>query len=295
MTCNPRNEPAFRPPAEAGSVLIQTDTGCPWNACAFCGMYRDTPFESRGLDDVFTLIHREALMEPDARRVFLADGDVMARPYAELKAILDELAVRFPRLARVNLYATGRSIRAKTPFELGQLHAAKLHTLYLGLESGDEPILQRMAKGESAADMADAVCRAQSAGLHASVMILLGLGGQADSDRHARATAAVLNRMQPRLLSALRVVPVPGTPLWRWIREGLFRELTEQAVVAELRLILADLAMESTVFRANHASNVFPLEGRLPRDRKRLLDELDHLLASGRLDTKSPGPMPFSL
>ena len=55
------------------------------------------------------------------------------------------------------------------------------------------------------------------------------------------------------------------------------------------------LDLRSTVFRANHSSNVVPLEGRLPRDRDRLLADLDGLLGADVLDKVSPGPMPFRL
>jgi hypothetical protein len=46
-----------------------------------------------------------------------------------------------------------------------------------------------------------------------SVMVLIGLAGELRSMQHAQETARALNRMQPRLLSALRLIPVPGTPL----------------------------------------------------------------------------------
>ena len=42
-------------------------------------------------------------------------------------------------------------------------------------------------------------------------MILIGLGGEINSDVHAKKTVDALNKMQPRLLSALRVIPIPGT------------------------------------------------------------------------------------
>jgi hypothetical protein len=71
--------------------------------------------------------------------------------------------------------------------------------------------------------------------------------------------------------------------------------LTEWQAVDELRNILERLDLESTVFRANHASNVVPLEGRLPRDKVRLLAEIRSLLASRQLDRLSPGPMPLWL
>ena len=126
-------------------------------------------------------------------------------------------------------------------------------------------------------------------------MVLLGLGGQAGSAAHADRTAEALNRMQPRLLSTLRVVPIPGTPLGREMKARRFLEVSERGVVEELRRVLAGLEMANTVFRANHVSNVVPLEGRLPKDKARLVAELDALLRSERLDRYSPGAQPLWL
>jgi radical SAM superfamily enzyme YgiQ (UPF0313 family) len=193
------------------------------------------------------------------------------------------------------VYTTGRAISAKSDADLRRLRDLKLHTLYLGLESGDEEALCWMEKGETAAHMVHAGMRAQECGLRLSVMVLLGLAGREHSRRHARATAAALNLLQPRMLSVLRLIPIPGTPLANDIREGRFEMLSEQQAVEELRVVVADLRLNGTIFRANHSSNVLPLEARLPRDQSRLLEELDYLLLSGRLDAKGPGPMPLSL
>ena len=291
----PPNDPLFRPPAEADSLILQTDIGCPYNRCRFCGMYRDVPFRRRPPDEVRALIAAARHGQPETTRVFLADGDAMARPYAELAFILRELDAAFPALTRVNAYATGRAIAAKTDDKLRRLRALRLQTLYLGLESGDEATLTAMAKGETAAAMVVAGQRAQVAGLRLSVMVLLGLGGAARSATHAAATAAALNALQPRLLSALRVVPVPGTPLGDDVQAGRFGLPTEHAVVAELRALVADLRLTGTVFRANHSSNVVPLEARLPRDQGALLATLDRLLAGNRLDRRGPGRTPLWL
>lgn len=244
---------------------------------------------------VARLIAAEARHAPDARRVFLADGDVMRRPAAELIELLEELARHFPDLARVNAYATGRAIASKNDAELRRLRELKLCTLYLGLESGDDDLLRRVCKGEESATMIEAAQRAQAAGLRLSVMVLLGLGGREGSDRHADATAAALNAMQPRLLSALRVIPVPGTELHDDVKAGRFCEVSERGAVAELRRLVAGLDLHNTVFRANHSSNVVPLEARFPRDKPALLQVLDRLLASGRLDARSPGTRPLWL
>lgn len=285
----------FRPPAEAHSLIIRIQDGCPWNRCSFCGMYKDVPARFRSLEEIEHAIDSARAEYPSARRIFLADGDVMVLPFDKLHAVLGMLNDRLPRLARVNIYANGSSILNKTDDELRALKRLKLNTLYMGLESGHEDTLRTMKKRESAEEMVEAGRRAQTAGLKMSVMILTGLGGQANSGLHAAATTNALNRMQPRLLSALRVIPIPGTELHNEEQSGNFRQLTEYQAVEELKEMIKGLELESTVFRANHSSNILPMEGRFPKDKGRMLDELDTLLASGVLDAKSPGPPPLSL
>ena len=278
----------FRPPAEADSLIFQVALGCPHNTCRFCAMYKGVPYRVRAQEEVLAEFEQAARRYPDARRIFLADGDVMALSFDRMHTMLDALNRLFPHLARVNLYANGSSILAKTDEELEDLRQLKLNTLYVGLESGDEDLLKKVAKGETAEGMCEAVQRAQAAGLKGSVMVLLGIGGRGGSARHADATAALLNRMQPRLLSALRFVDVPGTDMY----EG-YQAVTEYEAVCELIRLLQGLELEKTVFRANHTSNPVPLEGRFPKDRAALLHLLGTLLP--RLDKKGPGRLPFAL
>ncbi len=281
-------ERLFRPPAEAESLIFQVALGCPHNTCRFCGMYKGVPYRVRPQAEVLAEFEAAARRHPEERRIFLADGDVMALSFERLRALLEALNRLYPRLARVNVYANGSSILAKSEAELRALRALKLDTLYVGLESGDEELLRKVEKGETAAGMCEAVRRAQAAGFKCSVMVLLGLGGGAGSARHADATAAILSRMQPRLLSALRFVEVPGTAMYAG-----YRAATEHEAVGELVRLLRGLELERTVFRANHTSNPVPLEGRLPRDRDALAAALEALLP--RLDRKGPGRLPFSL
>lgn len=282
----------FRPPAEHDSVLIRVADGCPHNACAFCAMYRGVPYRVHEPEDTARAIAQAARAKPLARRVFLADGDALALPTPRLLTILEQLDQHFPALSRVTCYASGRAMAAKSDHDLNALRAAKLRTVYLGLESGCEDILKRMAKNTSAACMIDGAQRMRMAGISVSVMVLLGLGGRAASAAHVRDTALALNAMQPRLLSCLRLVPIPKTPLSAWIQAGRFALLSEAEAARELRDLLAALNLRQTVFRADHVSNILPLAGRLPTDRGRLLEELDELLDARVLDTTGPGRMP---
>ena len=290
-----RNHSLFRPPAEAYSLIIRIANGCPWNQCTFCGMYKGIQCSFQSLEEIEHSISMAWKESPQARRIFLADGDVMALPFGKLKTVLGMLNTRFPRLARVNVYANGHSILQKSEAELRELKALKLSILYMGLESGHEETLRTMKKRETSGEMIEAGRRAQATGLKMSVMVLTGLGGQRHSMLHAAATVHALNRMQPRLLSALRVIPIPGTELYDEEQSGRFTQLTEFQAMEELRTMVQGLDLESTVFRANHSSNILPMEGRFPKDKGRLLAELDALLSSGSLDPESPGPPPLSL
>jgi len=281
----------FRPPAEADSLILRVADGCPWNGCTFCGMYKGVPYKFHGAEHAEKEFAKAAKRWPEARRIFLADGDVMNLAFQTLETMLASLNEKFRLLARVSIYANGASILAKTDAELRRLKELKLHTLYMGLESGDNETLRTVNKRESAEEMIEAGLRAQAAGLRMSVMVLIGLAGKQRSPEHARATAEAVNKMQPRLLSALRLVTTPNTSLYH----SGFKMITEYDAVAELREMIQGLELEQTVFRADHSSNIVPLEARFPKDKERLLAQLAALLASGHLDKKSPGRLPWSL
>ena len=285
----------FRPPGEADSLIIRAAVGCPWNRCDFCGMYKGVKYRYLGLEKIEAdiLSHcrgggADEETRPGTGRIFLADGDVMFLEFDDLEKILLMLNKNCQRFARVSLYANGASILAKTDDQLRRLRELKLHTLYMGLESGHDLTLRKVSKREKSDEMIQAGVRAQAAGLRMSVMVLIGLAGRENSLQHARATAEALNRMQPRLLSALRLIVTPNTPL----AVNGFEMLTEYEAVAETREMIDGLELKQTVFRADHSSNIIPLEARLPRDKKRLLAELDALLSSGKLDKKTPGTLP---
>jgi radical SAM superfamily enzyme YgiQ (UPF0313 family) len=253
-------------------------------------MYKGMKYKAKALDEMAGEFVEAARRFPDTRRIFLADGDAMFLPFGTLRAILEKLGNLFPRLSRVNSYANGSSILAKTAEELRVLRGLKLNTLYLGLESGCEKVLELVSKGETAAKMTEAARLAQDAGLRCSVMALLGIGGRAFSKEHVEATAETLNAMAPRLLSILRFIEVPGAGMF----DG-YEPLSELESVRELRSIIERLELDGTVFTANHASIPVPLKGRLPKDKSAIIEVLDEVISSGVLDDKGPGPLPLYL
>jgi len=274
-------EPVIRPPSEAGSFLLQLTCGCSGNSCTFCAAYKDKPFRLKGLEEIFSDIDSGAMLLPGTRHVFLMDGDAMAMKNDMLLAVLNKLRKAFPRLSRVSSYANGYNITGRSRGELEELSDRKLALIYLGLESGSEEVLTRRKKSSSVREMIKAVAMAKEAGIKSSVIVLLGLGGKELSSEHVACTIEALNRMQPRYLSFLSVMLVPGTPLYEEGRRGEFTELTAIELLKEAHDILEGLDLEGTVFRTNHASNYLPLEGRLPHDKGRLQEVLSSAIGGG--------------
>jgi radical SAM superfamily enzyme YgiQ (UPF0313 family) len=273
----------IRPPSEADSYILQVTYGCSHNRCTFCGTYRDKPFRVRPGEEVLEDIALARLEILETQRVFLADGNALALDTQRLIAILDALGAALPRLRRVGIYASARDVLSKTDAELAALHERRLEIVYLGLESGSDEVLRRVGKGITAAEMVEAVHRVKRAGMRASVIALLGLGGTELSLAHAEATGRVVRAMDPEYLSLLTLMLIPGTELDRQRQSGTF-ELPEPAgLLRELREVVAHLdGLSRCVFRTNHASNYLPLAGTLSRDKARLLATIDQALALGR-------------
>jgi radical SAM superfamily enzyme YgiQ (UPF0313 family) len=275
-------EPVYRPPSEATSYLLHVTYGCSHNECTYCAMYRTKRFEVRKESEVFEDVAAAAKALPGTRRVFLLDGDALTLSTKRLLPVLEALREAFPHLQRVGAYANAVSIASKSDEELRALRERGLGIAYLGLETGDRVVNERIRKGATIEEQVEAVRRAQAAGIKMSVMALLGMGGRERSREHAVATGKVLSAMDPRFASCLCVTPVPGTPLFDDWQAGRFSLLEPEETLDELRLLVENLDVTATVFRSNHASNYLPLGGRLPADKKRLLEAIDEA-RSGRL------------
>lgn len=271
-------QPAIRPPAEADSFLLQVTTGCSSNSCSFCGAYRDKRFAVKSMEEIRADIAEAAPFARTIRRVFLMDGDALVLDNNKLLPILRMLHTAFPKLTRIASYANDYNIINRSDSELHELHDNKLRLIYMGLESGSQRVLDRCNKKSSVEGMIRAVNRCTEAGIKSSVIVLIGLGGTDLTKEHITETAEALNRMQPRLLSFLSLMLIPGTELHRQHQNGDFILPDTEGLLREALGILSLLDLKQTVFRSNHASNHLPLEGRLPADKERLCSVLEEAI-----------------
>ena len=276
--------PLYRPPAEAENLIIQVTLGCSFNQCSFCAMYRSKQYTERPLQAVFADIHQAAALRPDAHRVFLADGDALALPTAQLLAILRELARALPRLARVSCYATPANIQRKSADELALLHQNKLNLLYFGLESGSDLILKKITKGATQRRIIAVLTKAHANGMKVSATVILGLGGSAYSDEHIDGTISLLNSAPVTYLSTLQLYLDESIEAEFNKKFGEpFEALDDFAVLGEQQRLISGLnPPQPIVFRSNHASNALALAGNLPRDREKLLLQLGEAIEGTR-------------
>lgn len=273
-------EPLFRPPSEARSLIFQITIGCSQNQCRFCGMYKGKKFHIRPLGEILTEIAEIPLhYRSRIDRVFLADGDALVYPYDDLCAILDALTSTFPGLTRVASYASPNSLTTKSAEQLAVLRAKRLKILYFGLESGDDETLLAVNKGFDSARMVELALLAREAGMKLSVTAILGLAGRERSLEHARATAEWVNRVNPEYFSLLTMFHRHNDDFVSSLRQCTRREL-----MLEAREMLLHLHPSKTILRSNHVSNFLNLAGSYPKDRERLIADVDAALlyAAGR-------------
>ncbi len=236
-------------------------------------MYTDTqkkfrPKDSKTIDDELAMLAAQRLAP---RRIFLADGDAMTLSTRRLREILLSIRQHFPDIQRVSAYCLPRNVKNKSVEELAELQQLGLGLVYVGCESGDNTVLNLVAKGETWDSSLDALNKLQQAGIRRSVMILNGLGGRKYSEQHALNSALLMNESQPEYLATLVVTFARGLQRFEQPFNSDFTELNTIQLAQEMEILLAHLNLDKTIFRSDHASNYLVLKGILNKDRERLL------------------------
>lgn len=269
----------IRPPSEADSIILQVTVGCSHNRCTFCGTYKDELFRIKDQSVVEADLAFAARYCVRQRRVFLADGDVLALSQTRLISLLEKIREKLPWVNRVSLYGNAKAIRNKSVEQLKQLRALGLDRVYMGLESGHDQVLRTIDKGADAGQMIEAGQRVRAAGLFLSVTALLGIAGATLSHEHARATGQVLSAMEPNQTGILTLMLLENTKLYQLEKAGEFKLPGQQAMLAELRAMVEHLNLKKGQLQSNHASNYLAINARMPRDKEAVLAAIDQALA----------------
>jgi len=275
----------IRPPNEAQSLLVRVTRNCPWNQCLFCPAYKGVKFSRRTVEEVKGDI--DAMAKSYGRQAtviktaFLQDADSLILKTEQILEILRHIKVRFPGIERVTTYGRAATLKRKSVEEFVQLKEAGLTRIHAGLESGSEKVLRMIKKGVTPDDIVDAGRKVTAAGISLSEYIMPGVGGRTLSEEHARETARLLNRVKPDFIRVRTFALPPRSPMKRMVEEGAFVPMTDEEIVAEIRLLVSCLdEMHSFFSCGDYSPNLLmEVNGRLDEKKPHMLREIDKFLS----------------
>jgi len=275
--------PFFRPPSEAKSFILQATIGCSHNNCTYCAMYRkeEQKFRVRPMDEIKEIIDTATQSDLIDDRVFIADGNALVLSKKKLIDIMSYLKEKNPDLERIRMYANVGDILRQGTSNLKELKEHGLDMVYIGFESGDDIVLERIKKGANHEQTVSASLILKEAGIMNSAMVLLGMGGTDRSLEHAEATGKLLTGCDPEYVGALSLQVRPGAPLFEEMERGEFELPNKFQLVKELEVLVQNTELTDGYFFSNHISNYLPIKAKFPEDKEKVLAEIRTVLNSG--------------
>ena len=211
--------------------------------------------------------------------VFLQDANNLVMKPEQLAEALRYLRAQIPEVERVTTYARSSTAAQRTVQELTMLKKAGLDRVHIGLETGYDPLLKFMNKGVTAAKQIKGGQNVKAAGLELSEYVMPGLGGERWSKEHAVATAEVLNQINPDFIRLRTLRVPPRIELYQDLVSGEFTKISDDEVVAEIRLFISKLEGITSYVASDHIMNLIEtVNGQLPLDQEAMLAKLDSYL-----------------
>ena len=279
----------WRPPYEAGSLLLEATAGCTHHKCKFCTLYNDLPFPFRMSpledieEDLQEAAKRNRMWGWECRRVFLTGANPFVLKFDLLMEISALVKRYFPSCESIGSFARITDIGLKSDEELQRLKSAGFDGLTIGMETADGEALHFMNKGYGKNDILVQSRRLDKAGISYKFFYLVGISGKGRGAEGAKVTAEVCNQLHPKLVGANMLTIYPDSELYQEIRKGNWQPEGEKEKYMEMKTLVENLAIE-TEFAAMGASNAVQLYGVLPKDKTKLLAVLDEI--TGSVDEK---------
>jgi len=286
----------WRPPYEADSLLLEVTAGCTHHKCKFCTLYKDLPFPFRispladieeDLTEVQMLLHTPIAKLGDKlfrrpartiRRVYLVGANPFVLAFPRLKAIAELIHQYLPTCESIGGFSRVTDVTLKTDAELQELRALGYTGLTIGVETGDDIALAFMRKGYVAQAIVDQTHRLDATNIAYNFFYLTGISGAGRGQEGALASAAVFNQTHPQIIGSSMLTVFPESELYQEIQDGNWAEESELEKLKEVRTLIAHLTIPVR-FATLGASNAVWVDGHLPADRERLLDELGQVCA----------------
>ncbi|MBW1910282.1 MAG: radical SAM protein [Deltaproteobacteria bacterium] len=250
-----------------------------------CPAYKGTTFSKRSVDEVKKDI--DGMAEDYGRYLeritsaFLQDADTLIIPTKELLEIIEYLKIKFPNITRITTYARAKSMKKKSAASYQALKQAGLTRIHTGMESGSARVLKMIRKGSTPEDILTGGLRVMEAGISLSEYIMPGVGGRSLSEEHALETARLLNTIRPDYIRVRTFAMHPKSPMQKMVEEGTFFPMSDEEIVAEIRLLVSNLDEMHTHFRCGDFSLnlLMGVDGYLDSQKDEMLQEIDTYLS----------------
>ena len=272
----------YVPMAEAYAIQVPVTVGCSYNKCLYCKLNQNNKFRELSLDEIennitkLRYIYEERL--DSAKRFLLAGGNPFVLSVDKLLKIADMIRSNFPKCEYISCFSRADDILRKSPDDLKALHSAGFDRLCIGIESGSDEVLSFQNKNITFSQNLDSMRMLDESNIKYSCYIMLGLGGLDMSESHINGTVSLLNRANPFELTVVTLVLFKGAALIERLKSHEFRRMHPIDALKEGREILSRLEI-NTIWDATHKTNLFPIKGKIPEHRVKLLKRIDDVIA----------------
>ncbi|WP_326907194.1 radical SAM protein [Sedimentibacter sp. MB31-C6] len=267
-----RNDTVYYPKDEMTTVLLPVTSGCSYNKCAFCSMYKDDKYCEVSFSDIkMQLLNIYKYTE----RVFLTGADPMSIGFDKMMELLEMIHYYLPYCACVASYASIKNISKYSVEELSILHDAGLRMLYIGFETGSDDILKLMNKNHTVNEAIKQAKKLNKAKIPFNSIIMYGMAGKGKSIDNAVATAKMINQFNTTRVITMNLTIFEGTELNNMVKRGDYISSDKKERLVEIRTLLENFEPKKLmIFDTTHPTNIVKIKGTLKQDRGRLIDEI---------------------
>ncbi len=265
-------ETIYYPQDEMNTFLLPITTGCSYNKCAFCSMYKDQEYAEIPISQ--TKIQLQSV-DKYTERVFLTGADPLAIGFEKMKKLLELIKKELPYCACVASYASIKNLARYSVEELALLHDMGLRLLYIGFETGRDDILKLMNKSHNVSESIKQAKKLNQANIQFNTIIIYGIAGQGESIANAIATSHMINQFTTNKIITMNLTVFNETELMHIIKRGEFKTTNQFERLIEIKTLLVNLnPINRTIFDTTHPTNIIKIKGTLPNDKNRLINQI---------------------
>lgn len=268
-----KTDTIYYPQDEINTTLLPVTSGCPYNKCKFCSMYKDDEFSEVPFLEIEMQLKNMYLY---TERIYLVGADPLIIGYEKMVELLDMIHKYLPYCATVASYASIKSVSKYSVDQLSRLHSKALRLLYMGFESGRDDILKLMNKGHTRDEAIRQAKKLNEANLPFNTIVMYGIAGKGESVDNALSTAQMINSFITKKLITMNLIVMEGTELDQMVKNNEFIPPGRKERLIELKTLVENLkGQDGLEFDTTHTTNIIKIKGILPKDKNKLINIIE--------------------